>query len=227
MVVRADPVRRGLLYAGTDTGVWVSFDDGSRWQPLQQNLPTCWVTRPQGARRRPRAGTNGRGLWVLDDVTPLRQITPATAASAGDALCAGHRDPRAREPEPGHAAAARGARGAKPSCRRGDRLFPARGLAAGPVRLEILDAQGSDRARVLERRSAREARGAALLHGSLCPSSAASPGGRRVTIVSSGICVIRGRSRTIRVHDLGGRRRGHADRAAGASGACRAATRCA
>ncbi len=42
-VVRADPVRAGLFYAGTETGVFVSFDDGGQWQPLQHNLPAAWV----------------------------------------------------------------------------------------------------------------------------------------------------------------------------------------
>lgn len=87
MVVRADPVRRGLLYAGTDTGVFVSFDDGGRWQSLQVNLPTCWVADLKVHQADLVIATQGRGLWVLDDVTPLRQIT-AAAASAPATLVA-------------------------------------------------------------------------------------------------------------------------------------------
>ncbi|HEV7490464.1 MAG TPA: hypothetical protein VGO25_06630, partial [Rhodanobacteraceae bacterium] len=73
-VVRADPVRKGLLYAGTDAGVYVSFDDGDRWQPLQQNLPVAWVRDLLVHGDDLIAATQGRAIWVLDDVTPLRQL---------------------------------------------------------------------------------------------------------------------------------------------------------
>ncbi len=79
-VVRADPVRRGLLYAGTETGVCVSFDDGAHWQSLQFNLPTASVRDLAVHGDDLIAGTHGRGLWVLDDVTPLRQASAAVAA---------------------------------------------------------------------------------------------------------------------------------------------------
>ena len=72
-VVRADPVRKGLLYAGTDAGVYVSFNDGDRWQPLQLNLPTAWVRDLLVHDDDLIAGTQGRAIWVLDDLTPLRQ----------------------------------------------------------------------------------------------------------------------------------------------------------
>jgi photosystem II stability/assembly factor-like uncharacterized protein len=78
-VVRADPVRRGLLYAGTVGGVFVSFDDGDHWQPLQMNLPPAWVGDLQVHGADLVAATNGRALWVLDDVTPLRQVSAAVA----------------------------------------------------------------------------------------------------------------------------------------------------
>jgi photosystem II stability/assembly factor-like uncharacterized protein len=81
-VVRADPVRRELLYAGTDAGVSVSFDDGGHWQSLQQNLPTCWVGDLQVHGSDLVAATQGRALWVLDDVSPLRQLTPAAASAS-------------------------------------------------------------------------------------------------------------------------------------------------
>ena len=73
-VVRADPVRRGLLYAGTDAGVFVSFDDGARWGPLQQNLPTAWVHDLLVHGNDLIAATQGRAIWVLDDLSPLRQM---------------------------------------------------------------------------------------------------------------------------------------------------------
>ena len=81
-VVRADPERRGLLYAGTDAGVFVSFDDGDRWEPLQLDLPTTWVRDLLVHGADLVAATQGRGIWILDDVSPLRQAEPATAAAA-------------------------------------------------------------------------------------------------------------------------------------------------
>jgi photosystem II stability/assembly factor-like uncharacterized protein len=73
-VVRADPVRRGLLYAGTDLGVWVSFDDGDRWQSLQRNLPPAWVRDLHVHGDDLIAATQGRALWVMDDIATLREI---------------------------------------------------------------------------------------------------------------------------------------------------------
>ncbi len=83
-VVRADPVKAGLLYAGTDSGVFVSFDDGDHWQSLQRNLPTAWVRDLLVHGNDLIAGTQGRAIWVLDDVTPLRQhdALAGTAARA-------------------------------------------------------------------------------------------------------------------------------------------------
>lgn len=80
-VVRADPVRKGLLYAGTETGVFVSFDDGARWSPLQQNLPTAWVRDLTVHGNDLVIATQGRGIWILDDLSPLRQWEPAVAAA--------------------------------------------------------------------------------------------------------------------------------------------------
>ncbi len=73
-VVRADPVKAGLLYAGTDNGAFVSFDDGGNWQPLQLNLPSAWVTDLHVHENDLMAATQGRAIWVLDDVAPLREI---------------------------------------------------------------------------------------------------------------------------------------------------------
>jgi photosystem II stability/assembly factor-like uncharacterized protein len=74
-VVREDPVRGGLLYAGTETGVYVSFNDGDFWQPVQLNLPTSSVRDLVIVQNDLAAATFGRGLWVLDDLSPLRQLT--------------------------------------------------------------------------------------------------------------------------------------------------------
>ena len=72
-VVRADPVQSGLLYAGTDNGVFVSFDDGGAWQKLQLNLPSAWVTDLTIHGDDLIAATQGRAIWVVDDVEPLRE----------------------------------------------------------------------------------------------------------------------------------------------------------
>jgi hypothetical protein len=84
--IREDPRQKGLLYAATDAQVWVSFDDGDHWSSLRMNMPaisvrdlavkddtTCWCADLV-------AGTHGRGFWILDDVTPLRQAAAARAA---------------------------------------------------------------------------------------------------------------------------------------------------
>jgi photosystem II stability/assembly factor-like uncharacterized protein len=80
--VREDPERKGLLYAGTERGVFVSFDAGSNWQPLQLNLPTTPVTDLVVHGNDLAVATNGRSFWVLDDLTPLRELTQDTAAAA-------------------------------------------------------------------------------------------------------------------------------------------------
>ncbi|MDE1961828.1 MAG: hypothetical protein KGH80_09520, partial [Xanthomonadaceae bacterium] len=72
-VVRSDPTVTGLLYAGTDAGVFVSFDDGTHWQSLQRNLPTAWVRDLLVHDGDLIAATQGRAIWVLDDLAPLRQ----------------------------------------------------------------------------------------------------------------------------------------------------------
>ncbi|MHB8364339.1 MAG: VPS10 domain-containing protein [Vulcanimicrobiaceae bacterium] len=80
-VVREDPEHRGLLYAGTERGVYVSFDDGGRWQPLQLNLPIASVRDIAFRDHDIVVATHGRALWVLDDASPLRQLDAAVARS--------------------------------------------------------------------------------------------------------------------------------------------------
>ncbi|MFQ5705147.1 MAG: WD40/YVTN/BNR-like repeat-containing protein [Gemmatimonadales bacterium] len=80
-VVREDPVRRGLLYAGTENALYVSFNDGDNWQPLQTNLPHApvyWLTVQEQFNDLVVA-TYGRGFWILDDITPLQQFTDDVA----------------------------------------------------------------------------------------------------------------------------------------------------
>lgn len=79
--VREDPVRKGLLFAGTENSAWVSFDDGDHWQSLQLNLPhtsmrDLWIHESDLI-----VGTHGRGFWILDDITPLRQASDSIANS--------------------------------------------------------------------------------------------------------------------------------------------------
>ena len=84
--IREDPRKRGLLYASTDTQVWVSFDDGDHWQSLRLDMPAISVRDIQLKDDSSClcsdliAGTHGRGFWILDDVTPLRQAAEAQAA---------------------------------------------------------------------------------------------------------------------------------------------------
>jgi photosystem II stability/assembly factor-like uncharacterized protein len=73
--IREDPVRAGLLYAGTDTGVYVSFDAGTTWQSLQRNLPAVSAQYMQVKNNDLVVATHGRGFWIMDNVTALRQIT--------------------------------------------------------------------------------------------------------------------------------------------------------
>jgi len=73
-VAREDPVRKGLLYAGTWNGIYFSLDDGDHWQTLQLNLPTATVTDLTIHGDDLVAATYGRSLWILDDITPLRQF---------------------------------------------------------------------------------------------------------------------------------------------------------
>jgi photosystem II stability/assembly factor-like uncharacterized protein len=80
-VVREDPVRKGLLFAGTERQVWVSFDDGDHWQSLRLNMPATSVRDLVVHEDDVAVGTHGRSFWILDDITPLRQLDARVAAS--------------------------------------------------------------------------------------------------------------------------------------------------
>ncbi len=86
--IREDPRKKGLLYASTDTQVWVSFDDGDHWSSLRLNMPAVSVRDIEVKDDATClcsdlvAGTHGRGFWILDDVTPLRQAAEAQAATS-------------------------------------------------------------------------------------------------------------------------------------------------
>jgi photosystem II stability/assembly factor-like uncharacterized protein len=79
--VKEDPVRHGLLFAGTERGVWVSFDDGDDWQTLQLNLPVTSMRDLEIHGNDLVVATHGRGFWVIDDISPLRQINDTIAKS--------------------------------------------------------------------------------------------------------------------------------------------------
>ena len=138
--VREDPVRKGLLFAGTENAVWVSFDDGDHWQSLQLNLPhtsmrDLWIHENDLI-----VATHGRGFWILDDISALRQTSAAMANSVRLFTPAAayriQRDTNTDTPlPPDEPAAANPPDGAIL-----DYFLPA---AANSVSLEILDAQKS------------------------------------------------------------------------------------
>lgn len=80
-VLRADPKRKGLLYAGTESGMYVSFDDGTSWKPFQLNLPVVPITDLTIKNDNLIAATQGRSFWLIDDLTPLHQLSDQVAAS--------------------------------------------------------------------------------------------------------------------------------------------------
>src|ERR1035438_9649932 len=79
--VREDSKRKGLLFAGTERAVYVSFDDGDRWQSLRLNMPATSVRDLTIKDNDLAVGTHGRGFWILDDITPLRQVDDKVVAS--------------------------------------------------------------------------------------------------------------------------------------------------
>jgi photosystem II stability/assembly factor-like uncharacterized protein len=138
--VREDPVRKGLLFAGTENAVWVSFDDGDHWQSLQLNLPhtsmrDLWIHDNDLI-----VATHGRGFWILDDIAPLREVSAALANSvhlfAPAPAYRVQRDTNTDTPlPPDEPAAANPPDGAIV-----DYFLPS---AASSVVLEILDAKGN------------------------------------------------------------------------------------
>ncbi len=141
-VVREDPKRRGLLYAGTETGAFVSFDDGDDWQRLQLNLPVSSVRDLVVHGDDLVAATHGRGFWVLDNVTPLRQADASVESAAAHLYAPAvatrvRRNENADTPLPPETPAGRN----PPAGATIDYVLNA--APDGPVRLEIVDAAGS------------------------------------------------------------------------------------
>jgi photosystem II stability/assembly factor-like uncharacterized protein len=81
-VAREDPDREGLVYAGTEFGLFVSFDNGKKWQSLQLNMPATPITDLKVHRKDLVMSTQGRSFWILDNLTPLHQMSDAVASSA-------------------------------------------------------------------------------------------------------------------------------------------------
>jgi len=137
--VREDPDRKGLLYAGTETGMYVSFTDGQQWLPLQNNLPEVPITDLRVQRKDLVVTTQGRAIWILDDLTPLHQITDAVA-TADHYLY----QPRDTHAELSVAYSIDGGYGQNPP--KGVQLHYLNNKAVGegtPMALEILDGNGT------------------------------------------------------------------------------------
>ena len=150
--VREDPKRKGLLFAGTERAVYVSFDDGANWQSLRLNMAVSSVRDLIVKDDDLVAATHGRGFWILDDITPLRQID-ATSADAGcDPVQADDGVARAVEHEHRHAVAEGRADGAESARRRDHQLLPEVGVErSGHARDPAAGRQA--RAPLLEQRS--------------------------------------------------------------------------
>ncbi len=125
-VVREDPKRKGLLFAGSETQVWVSFDDGDHWSSLRLNMPATSIRDLIVKDDDIAVGTHGRSFWILDDIAPLRQITRSHGVRAGHAVQARGRLPLPLEQVSRHADSARRAVGAESARRRDHRLLPRR-----------------------------------------------------------------------------------------------------
>jgi photosystem II stability/assembly factor-like uncharacterized protein len=141
-VVKEDPMRQGLLVAGTERGAFVSFDDGDHWQPLQHNLPVTSVRDFEIYENDLIVATHGRGFWVIDDISPLRQINDAVVKA----------DAHLFKPADATYVNQGGDNGTPLQKDEPEALNPPNGAiidyylkanATGPVTLEILDASGA------------------------------------------------------------------------------------
>jgi photosystem II stability/assembly factor-like uncharacterized protein len=136
--VREDPKRKGLLFAGTETGVWISFDDGAHWQTLQLDLPTTPIHDLIVHDNDLVVATHGRAFWVLDDINPLRQANTSIAAEDAHLFTPS----TATRTRMGHTNRRRYAIGENPPD--GAILsYYLKSEPKEPAKLELLDAQGS------------------------------------------------------------------------------------
>ncbi|MDX6531981.1 MAG: hypothetical protein QOH41_4271 [Blastocatellia bacterium] len=125
-VVREDPDREGLLYAGTEFGMFISFDNGAHWQSLQLNLPNVPITDIKVVGKDLVVSTQGRAFWILDNISSLHQLTPQITAS----------DVHLFHPRDGYRTRV------NPSVLGPGIEYYLPAAPAGPVTIEILDAQG-------------------------------------------------------------------------------------
>jgi photosystem II stability/assembly factor-like uncharacterized protein len=125
--VREDPERKGLLFAGTERSVYVSWDDGDHWQSLQMNLPPTSIRDLVIHHDDVVVGTHGRSFWILDNITALRQFSPEMAKAESTSLCAATYLSRAPQQQYRYAFAAGRTRGTESSGRRDDRLLAENG----------------------------------------------------------------------------------------------------
>jgi photosystem II stability/assembly factor-like uncharacterized protein len=126
-VVREDPDREGLLYAGTEFGMFISFDNGAHWQSFQLNLPATPITDIKVYQKNLIVSTQGRSIWMIDNITPLHQLTPAVLPVAASVF----------KPRDGYRTRVSPER-LGPQI---DYFLPS--VPAGPVTVEILDAKGT------------------------------------------------------------------------------------
>jgi photosystem II stability/assembly factor-like uncharacterized protein len=143
-VVREDPDRAGLLYAGTEFGMFVSFDDGGHWQHFDQNMPAMPITDIKIHHKDLIVATQGRSFWIMDDVTPLEQLAASTASSPSVLF-------KPRDAIRGRLGGGRGFGGGGAPALSGQPQFPANGATinyflatqvGSPVTIEISDAGG-------------------------------------------------------------------------------------
>jgi hypothetical protein len=140
--VKEDPVRQGLLVAGTERGAFISLDDGDHWQPLQLNLPVTSVRDFEIFGNDLIVGTHGRGIWVIDDISPLRQLNDTILRSEAylfkpaDAVAFIQGDDNGTPLQKDEPQASNPPSGATID-------YYLRTAATGPVTLEILDASGA------------------------------------------------------------------------------------
>ncbi len=166
-VVREDPDREGLLYAGTEFGMYISFDNGAHWQPFQLNLPNVPITDIKVHRKDLIVSTQGRAFWILDNITALHQLTTQTTSQ----------EVRLLTPRDGYRTrVAPGVLG--PGI---EYYLPS--VPAGPVTIEIVDASGAavnsySSDTVATGRGARGGRGGAAAGESDDPDAAAEGFGR-------------------------------------------------
>ncbi len=137
-VVREDPDRAGLLYAGTEFGMHISFDNGEHWQPFQLNLPATPVTDIKVAHKDLVLSTQGRSFWILDDLTPLHQLNSKVAGS--QAFLFGPRE-AVRTPARGGFGRGSGLQYPLPGA---EIDYYLAGAPAEDIRLDILDEKGDE-----------------------------------------------------------------------------------